>query len=52
MKTDGLKPWVEPKSRSGEVLYTVYAGSFTTYAQARDALPRVQRSAPGAHIVP
>lgn len=48
----GLKAWVEQRSRSGEVLHTVYAGNYPSYAQARDALPRVQRSAPGAHIVP
>lgn len=52
MKVVGLKAWTEKRSRSGEVLYTVYAGNYTNYAMARDALPGVQRSAPGAHIVP
>lgn len=52
LKRSGLRAFVEPRSRSGEVLYTVYVGSYPNYEQARDALGSVQRNAPGSIIVP
>ncbi len=52
LKSSGHKAWTEQRSRSGEVIYTVYVDRFGRYAAAREALPRVQRAAAGAHIVP
>ncbi len=52
LKSSGHRAFTETRSRSGEVLYTVYVGSYPKYEQARDALGAVQRSSPGAIIVP
>ncbi len=48
----GLSCRVEQRPRSGEMLYMVYAGKYSRYDEARDALPAVQRQAPGAIIAP
>jgi len=52
LKASGLKARQESRSRSGVVLHTVFVDRFNRYATAREALPRVQRVVPGAHIVP
>lgn len=43
---------VEPRATTGETLYSVLAGRYATYEEARRALPTIRRRAGGALIVP
>lgn len=52
LKRAGLRSRVESRKRSGETLHTVYVGEYGRYAQARDALPAVQRHVADAYIMP
>jgi tetratricopeptide (TPR) repeat protein len=52
LKSAGLSPRIELRSRSGEKLQMVYVGQYPRYSQAQTALTTVQRQVREASIAP
>lgn len=52
LRRQGLPSRVDRIARSGEWLHTVYVGNYTTYREATNALPIVQRVVKDAFVMP